>query len=199
MQRSELNALIVRNIGDLEAAFERIESDIDPFLNNESWKTLKSALEKAEYFFEDSKKSDERWFAPRSWLDADEDSDPWFKLWVCDSGVFYSSIASYIAPKSNRDAIGIQWRCDCLYLRDYKRILIDHAKDLEKIEQAGFHRDGIDIYFPISFDADKLAEGFKEGNFSEALSPIAKAAEALELAMPAFQRLRDAIVAKAEG
>ena len=72
-------------------------------------------------------------------------------------------------------------------------------EELHQIEQSGFRRDGNNIYLPISFDAAKLAEGLKEGNLAEALIPIARAAEALQNVQPSFQRLRDAIVAKAKG
>jgi hypothetical protein len=106
-------------------------------------------------------------------------------------------LAHYVAAPSEQDAIGIRWFYNSLYVRDYKAILAAHSDELEQIEQAGFHRDGNSIYLPVSFDIAKVAEGFKEGDLSEALAPIAKAAEALEKARPAFQRLRDVMVAKA--
>lgn len=197
MEASELDALIASNIGDLEAALARVEETIDPTLNSEAWATLKQALHNAEYHFDDGDNPDEAWFVPRSWLDKDGDSDPWFRLTARDGSALETWLACYVSPRTEREAIGIQWYNNSLYVRDYKIILDVYLEDLRQIEQAGFRRDGNKIYLPISFDAAELAEGFKEGDLTEALAPIWEAAEALEEARPSFQRLRDAIVAKA--
>ena len=195
MEENELDALIASNIGDLEAALTRVHENIDPKLNAEAWSTLKHALHDAEYHFDDDDDLNASWFVPRSWLDEDGDSDPWFRLTARDGSSLETWLACYVAPRSEREAIGIQWYND-QYVSDYKAVLSAHLEDLHQIEQAGFHRDGNNIYLPISFDAGKLSEGFREGNLTEALSPIVRAAEALESARPAFQRLRDAMVAR---
>lgn len=199
MEASELDALITSNISDLEAALARVEDAIDPTLNSEAWNTLKQALHNAEYHFDDGDDPDEAWFVPRSWLDEDSDSDPWFRLTARDGSALETWLACYVAPRTEREAIGIQWYNNSLYVRDYKIILDTKSEELSNIEQVGFRRDGTHIYLPISFDATKLAEGFREGDLTEALAPIWRAAEALEKARPSFQRLRDAIVAKARG
>jgi hypothetical protein len=199
VEASELDALIAGNIGDLEAALARVEETIDPTLNSEAWTTLKQALHNAEYHFDDGDNPDEAWFVPRSWLDEDGDSDPWFRLTARDGSALETWLACYVAPRTEREAIGIQWYNNSLYVRDYKVILDTYLEELRRIEQAGFRRDGNSLYLPISFDAARLAEGFKEGDLTEALAPIWEAAKALEEARPSFQRLRDAIVAKASG
>lgn len=199
MEASELNALIASNIGDLEAALVRTREIMDPHLNAEAWNMLKHALQGDEYHFEDEEDLDESWFVPASWLDQDGDSDPWFRLSARDGSRFETWLACFVAPRSDREAIGIQWYHQSLYVRDYKAILLAHSAELLEIEQAGFHRDGSDIYLPILFDATKFTEGFKEGDLTEALAPIMSAAEALEKALPSFQSLRDAMVAKAKG
>lgn len=199
MEGGELDALIASNIGDLEAALARVEEKIDPKLNAEAWKTLKQALHAAEYHFEDDDNPNDAWFVPTSWLDKGGDSDPWFRLNARNGSTLQTWLACYVAPRSEREAIGIQWYNSSLYVRDYKAVLEAHVEELQQIELSGFRRDGNDIYLPITFDASKLAEGFREGNLNEALAPIATAAEALEKARPSFQRLRDAMVAKAKG
>ncbi|HYI39158.1 MAG TPA: hypothetical protein VE053_02445 [Allosphingosinicella sp.] len=199
MEANELDALIVGNIGDLEAALGRIETKIDPKLNAEAWTVLKHSLHDADYYFDDGDSPDDAWFVPRSWLDEEGDSDPWFQLTACDGSALETWLACYAAPRSEREAIGIQWYNNSLYVRDYKAILVAHQEELHQIELAGFRRDGNNIYLPISFDSAKLAEGFREGSLTEALAPITSAAEALEKARSSFQRLRDAMVAKAKG
>jgi hypothetical protein len=199
MDTSSLDALIVANIGELEAAIARVKVGIDPKLNAEAWDTLKRALSHANYHFEDDNDPDDAWFAPGSWLDDAGDSDPWFRLTARDGSARETWLACYADPKSNSEAIGIQWYCDKIYVRDYKAILDAHVEQLDQIGQAGFVRDGTRIYFPISFDAVKISDGFREGDLTEALAPISSAAEALEMARPSFQSLRDAIVLKAKG
>jgi hypothetical protein len=201
MEQNELDALIVANIGDLEAALVRATEKTDLIINSSAWEILKTSLSGGEYFFEDDEDSDpeETWFAPVSWLDEDEDSDPWFRLTAGDASNFQTWLACYAAPRSEMEAIGIHWYTDKLYIRDYKAILSTHTSDLEKIEQAGFRRDGYRIFLPIFFDVSKLSEGFRNGDLTEALQPIVLAAEALMRAEPSFQRLRDSIVAKTKG
>ncbi|MGV2497492.1 hypothetical protein [Pelagerythrobacter aerophilus] len=196
MEQDELDALISENIADLELALTRVEEVIDPRLNEAAWKALKRGLADEDYHFEDDDDLDGAWFAPRTWLDKDKDSDPWFRLTADDSD-HRTWLASYIAPRTDREAIGIQWYHDNLYVKDYKQILEAHADDLRDIESAGFRRDGNRIYLPIQFDAQKIAQGLRNDDLAEAMEPVLRAAEALLAAREAFQHLRDAMVAKA--
>lgn len=196
MEQNDLDALIADNICDLELALTRVEEVIDPRVNEAAWDALKQALADADYHFEDDDDLDEAWFAPRTWLDKDKDSDPWFRL-TADDSHHRTWLASYIAPRTDREAIGIQWYHDNLYVKDYKQILEAHAGDLRDIERAGFRRDGNRIYLPIEFDTQKIAEGLSNDDLAEAMEPVVRAAEALLVASEAFQRLRDAMVAKA--
>ena len=196
MGQNELNALIAENIADLELSFNHVEAVIDPRLNEAAWDALKRALSDDDYHFSDGDSLDDAWFAPRTWLDKDMDSDPWFRL-TADDSHYRTSLASYIAPRTDREAIGIQWYHDSLYVKDYRQILETHADDLRLIEQAGFRRDGNRIFLPIAFDTKKVVDGFRNDDLAEALEPVARAAEALLGVSQAFQRLRDAMVAKA--
>ncbi len=199
MDANELDALIVTNISDLEAAIHRVSEKIDPRVNSEAWEILQRALSHADYHFEGDDDLDDAWFAPRAWLDKEGDSDPWFALNARDGSALETWLACYVAPGTEREAIGIQWYYNNLYARDYNAILESHLNELQLIEQAGFHRDDKSIYLPISFDSAEFAEGFRQGDLTEALAPVAAAAEALEQARPSFQRLRDAMIAKAKG
>ncbi|QSB46249.1 hypothetical protein IDJ81_13730 [Tsuneonella flava] len=76
-------------------------------------------------------------------------------------------------------------------------ILAAHTDDLRVIERAGFRRDGNEIYLPIEFDIKKIADGLRNDDLAEAMEPVVRAAKALLVAGEAFQRLRDAMVAKA--
>ena len=193
---NELNALITENIADLELSFNHVEATIDPRLNEAAWNALKRALADDDYHFNDEINLDDAWFSPRSWLDSNMDSDPWFGL-SADESHYRTWLASYVAPRTDREAIGIQWYHNSLYVKDYKQILDAHADDLRLIERAGFRRDGNRIFLPIEFDIKKIVEGFRIDDLAEALEPVARAAEALLGVSEAFQRLRDAMVSKA--
>jgi hypothetical protein len=107
VEAGELDALIASNIGDLEAALARVHAKIDPELNAEAWNTLKLVLHHAEYHFKDGKDPDEAWFAAKSWLDEDGDSDPWFRLTARDASALKTWLACYVAPGSECEAMGI--------------------------------------------------------------------------------------------
>jgi hypothetical protein len=199
MDANELDALIAANIGDLEAVIRRVSEKIDPRVNSEAWQSLKKALSHSDFHFDDGDDPDDAWFAPRSWLNEEGDSDPWFELNARDGSGLDTWLACYVAPGTEREAIGIQWHYNNLYARDYSAILESHLDELRLIEQAGFHRDGKSIYLPISFSVAEFEEGFRQGDLTEALAPVAVAAVALEQALPSFQRLRDAMIAKAKG
>ncbi|MCV0386102.1 MAG: hypothetical protein K5821_06675 [Nitrobacter sp.] len=196
MAENNLDALIAKNIGNLEASIRRIEEEIDPRINAAAWDALKSALKNEDFFFEDGDDPDESWFAPRSWI-INEDSDPWFELSARDGSQLDTWLACYCEPRNEREAIGIQWYYNNLYVRDYKAILETHKDDLKNIEAAGFRRDGNDIYLPIEFDQNAIAKGFAEGDLRDAMAPISRAVAALGEIMQSFQNLRDAMVAKA--
>lgn len=196
MSQDELGAVISRNVGDLEQAITHVKESMDPKINTAAWEALQRALRDEDFHFDDGDDPDSRWFAPRGWL-IEEDSDPWFELSVRDGDDLETWLATYCAPRSEKEAIGIQWYYDNLYVRDYKAILEEYADDLKAIELAGFRRDGNDIYLPIDFDSEAIADGFGQGNLKDAMEPIAAAAQVLIDALPHFQKLRDAIVAKA--
>lgn len=196
MEQNELNALISENIADLESALTRADLVIDPCVNKAAWEALQRGLSDEDYHFADGDDPDDAWFAPRTWLDRDKDSDPFFRLTADDSDN-RTWLASYTASKTDREAIGIQWYHDNLYVKDYKQILEAHTDDLRDIERAGFRRDGNRIYLPIQFDSKKIAEGLRNEDLAEAMEPVVRAAKALLNAREAFQHLRDAMVAKA--
>lgn len=198
MSREELGAVISKNVGDLEQAIRHVQENMDPKINSAAWEVLEQALRDKDFHFEEGEDPDDAWFAPRSWL-IDGDSDPWFELSVRDGDDLETWLASYCAPPSEKQAIGIQWYYDNLYVRDYKAILEEHAGDLKAIELAGFRRDGNDIYLPIDFDQEAIAEGFAQGDLKDAMEPISAAAKVLVDTLPHFQNLRDAIAAKAKG
>jgi len=196
MEQNELDALISENIADLELALTRVDEVIDPRLNKAAWEALQRGLADGDYHFEDDDDLDECWFAPRTWLNKDKDSDPWFRL-TADDSQHRTWLASYTSPRTDREAIAIQWCHNNLYVKDYKQILAAHTDDLRNIERAGFRRDGNRIYLPIEFDSQKIAEGLRSEDLAEAMEPVVRAARALLNACEAFQHLRDAMVAKA--
>lgn len=198
MEKHNLDALIATNISDLEAAFTYVDDKIDPKLNAAAWDTLKRALGKEDFYFHDDEDPDKAWFAPTGWLDENRDSDPWFRLSARDGSDLYSWLACFVSPITERQAIGIQWYYNCLYVKDFVGVLENNQDSLLRIDQSGFRRDGNYIYLPIEFEQDKVAEGLAAGDLTEALEPIAVAAVAFIDAMPAFSKIRDAMIAKAD-
>lgn len=195
----ELDCLIVNNIADLEASLTRATDEIDVRLNAEAWSTLKRALGEDDWYFEDAKEPTDAWFAPRAWLEKDEngdlDADPWFRLKPLDARREYHSwLAHYVAPKSDREQMAIVWCWHRFYVEQYKAASTKADKELQTIRDLGFHQDGRELFYPIDFKPDVMAEGFQQGDLKAALEPIARAAELLNRAIGPFTRFRAKLI-----
>ena len=196
----DLDFIIVKNIGDLEASLKRAKNEIDVRLNDEAWDTLKQALGDSSWYFDDDEGPSESWFAPRDWLTNDDsgeaDADPWFRLKPLDDGKrkFDTWVAHYVAAASERQQMAIVWCWHRFYVGDYKAASTKAQKELQTMRDLGFRQDGRDLFFPIAFDADALATGFQEGELKTALEPISRAASVLARAIEPFSAFRDALL-----
>lgn len=195
----ELDAIIVHNIGDLEASLKRAKVEIDARLNGEAWDSLKQALGEDAWYFEDDEEPSDSWFAPRDWLtknkDGEDDADPWFRLKPLDGKrEFHTWLGHYIAPKSDRQQMALVWCWHRFYVEDYKAASNEAEHELCAIRELGFHQDGRELFYPISFDAKLMAEGFREGDLKAALDPIARAADVLRRATIPFSGFREALL-----
>lgn len=198
----ELDFIIIKNIGDLEASLKRAKDEIDARLNSEAWETLKQALGGDGWYFEDGDDPSDAWFAPRDWLtkskNGDVDADPWFRLKPLDGKrEFHTWLAHYVAPKSDRQQVAIVWCWQRFYVEDYKAASAKAHQGLQAIRELGFHQDGRELFYPISFDADVMAEGFQAGDLKSALDPIARAADVLARAIEPFTAFRAALLKQA--
>lgn len=198
----ELDALIVGNIGDLEASIKRAKEDIDERLNSAAWEELKRALGEDQWYFEDGEDPGDAWFAPRSWLveddDGDVDADPWFRLKPLDGKREYDTwVAHYVAPRTNRQQIAIVWCWHRFYVSDYKAAAEEAQQDIQAIVDLGFLQDGRELFLPLNFDVNAMVEGFREGDLVQALVPICNGAETLVGASSHFSKFRSALIAKA--
>ncbi|MFW2449220.1 MAG: hypothetical protein ACN4E6_18020 [Qipengyuania pacifica] len=191
----ELDFVIVKNIGDLETSVRRAEEEIDVRLNGEAWATLKQSLGTDAWYFEDAEEPSDAWFAPRDWLETDEngdlDADPWFRLKPLDvKRGYHTWLAHYAAPKTDREQMAIVWCWHRFYVDQYKAAATKADRDLQTIRDIGFHQDGRELFYPITFDVDALAEGFRHGDLKAALEPITRAAELLKQAVEPFAKFR---------
>lgn len=194
----ELDAIIVQNIGDLEASINRTKERIDARLNEEAWKVLKHALGQEEWHFEEFGDFD-NWFAPRSWLTADDagddDADPWFRFGPLDTPRELGTwTGRYLSAKNNRQKMAFIFCWDRFYVDDYKAAASEAAEELKQINHLGFHQDGRDIYLPLSFESNLMADGFRDNDLRFALEPIVRAVTVLKATKKHFDALRLAML-----
>lgn len=195
MTEVNIDSLIVRNIADLEAAIVRTRDEIDPKLNYEGLSALERALGDS-WFFKHDKDPEEAWFAPCRWLEDQEEPDPYFALTTAHANEYKTWLAQYVAPTSDRQKVGIYWYSRLLNTSNYKLVMDGAVQELEFIRAAGFMLDEKKIYLPIEFDRELIAQGFETDDFTEAFTPIEKAAGVLQTAMEGFKALRDKMLAK---
>lgn len=195
--KRKLDALIVRNVGDLEASLRRALTQIDSALNGAAWDALKATLGERDWHFEDDREPDDRWFAPRQWLDKEGDADPWFRLMPLDrANVFETWLAHYVAPADDRQKFSLLWCWHRFYVTDYKAAAEAAAVEIEAIRSLGFRQDGRELFLPIEFDPEAIARAFETGDFKEALEPIGAAANVLSQAVEHFTSFRAQLLKK---
>jgi len=198
-EASDLDALIVKHIGDLEAARRRIDEVVDPRLLREvsvimeNWAAGLGWVHK----FEDDEQSIS--VAPEDWIKRDKDGKinwwfPWFELSSIDADgdlVSASHLAEFLALEDSSTCKALSFCQDVLGKKVWRNLLKKTAKEMQALRDLGFEvddREGL-VNFPVRLDLEVLKTSFEENDFEEALAPVSAALDRVRQAMPHFQLL----------
>lgn len=196
---NKLDALIVRNITDIEAAMNRASDHIDKKLHSAVQEIFEECSERYGLNIEDSSEFEGLWVASEDWRDlSDEESDLkyYIDLWFThldDRGVSHESWLSCFL-NSNDNPIGIFVDREGVPNKIWKNLWGNDQfiTVCGKLESKGFIVDkGRKLmWLKIIIDSEKLAQAFEDGgDLSEALGPISNAFEIAMSAKPELDEI----------
>jgi hypothetical protein len=195
VDKARLNALIVRNIADIEAAYAKANDEIKTELEEatdaifqkvakmrDGWKTANSnTLESC-------------WLAPIEWKSNDDEETDSYDLYLGLYPVFGTDdtwLSRFANERSDKCAIFI-WSH---LLSDNKLRKLSRSTEFEHLAEQllpfGFTYDkkGGWTALMISIDQEKLALGFENEDISSALEPIERALENIIKARPILDKI----------
>lgn len=179
----ELDALIVRNIGDIGAAANRAKLTLDPRLWTEAGAVLKGVAAANGWLGHADGDAEEAWLSHEDWLTTEDDSeDPPFYLTMNERAepgapAEWTWLASFTGAWPNRGSMGLFVADDRLKPGAWKRQLRSAEDIVGDLVERGFRYDGStgDLYVPFLVEADLLAMAFEDDAFDVALRPLADA------------------------
>lgn len=206
--QAELDALVIRNIGDIEAAMKHAIEVLDPRVWEEVGKALVGACEPRTHYASADAEGREVWLADRSWLvsnslSTDPDADFWLGLDQRTSlgGEGENSwLASFTASGPNGATVAL-WVDQKIVGKPRWKKIVRSADDLiEELHAAGFdvvEDDDRKLCIPVSFERDALVAAFTSEDFVSAMRPLTDAVHKAITATPLLERLRALVLAAA--
>lgn len=179
----ELDALIVRNIGDIGAAAYRAKSQIDPRLWVESGMIVTAAAAEIGGIGHADAAEETAWLTHPDWLPAGDDvNDPSFYLVLnerTEPGVDaeWTWLASFIGAWPGHSSMGLFVADNRIRHGAWKKQLRSNGVLVDALVARGFRYNGPtgDLYIPFLVDAELLAKAFEEDTFEAALQPLDEA------------------------
>lgn len=179
----ELDALIVRNIGDIGAAANRAEREIDPRLWLESGFIVTAAANAMGGIVHADAAERKVWLTHPDWLEGGHDVDqPQFYLELTEReepGVEaeWTWLASFTGAWPGRSTIGMFVVDDRLKFGAWKKQLRSAVEVVDALVTRGFRYDSSTghLYVPFLIDAELLAKAFEQDSFETALKPLSQA------------------------
>tara|TARA_B100001179_G_scaffold229057_1_gene214120 strand:+ start:448 stop:1065 length:618 start_codon:yes stop_codon:yes gene_type:complete len=193
---SVLDALVTRNIGDIEGALLHARKLGHELLDEIAARLRQDLGEgwEAEADLEDDGNPVK--FAKTSWREPDaslgdgyvfnfnekpgpneETDETWFST-LLNAGPNGASIAIYL------------WSDTFWAKRRWRKLVQQEAKTVEKLLEAGFRQDDdLWIYIPLVLHTDELAKGYEQGDLETALMPVSQIAEVIKSTLPQLEAL----------
>ena len=192
-----LSALIVRNIGEMEAAVRFADERIDTRL----WQEIANFLEEKPdipgcYSRADGEDKEiylsfDDWQTPDG---DDEERDFWLSLEEYGESKkdCFSWLVKFLGVSSVSSSVGLIFRIneDIIKRAKLKRYLKDEAELVSSLEKAGFSYDGEGVfYIPVVLNADVISNAFQNDDFSTAFDNLYTAWQTVAAAEEPLQLL----------
>lgn len=182
---AQLDALIVRNIGDVEAAHSRAIDEIDQRIWNEMSATVELAVQAKDGWLGHFSVADihvdaDVNFYASEWRDNANKVRFWFQLEEItgpDGEAPASWVAKAVGDNQQGAFLGLVFDQDVFEgrTRPLLKVMKENHKLRENLANLGFGEKDNRIYLPVKLDQEILAQAFAEDIFDEALAPLSKA------------------------
>jgi hypothetical protein len=175
-----LAALLVRNIGDIEAAINTAENILDKRLLDEIKQAAEISSNQAwEVKFDEGEVVR---LTRQDWL-AGEGEDIWLQfdeLAGANGESDWTWIAEATASGPNGATFGLFLRQELITPPRFNRLLNNNSELTALLRKAGFERDasGKQLFIRITIDREALAQAFEKDDFDAALKPVQAAVKA---------------------
>lgn len=207
-EATTLDALIVKHIGDLEAARRRIGEKIDPRLTEESSLMMRKRADKLGWVHKvfDSDSNDSKiCVAPEEWIRRDQGGGvaTWLLYFQLSSSsadgelAAYSELAEFLGLDNGSTRKALSFFCDALKPKELRLLLSNNADTVQALRGLGFEVDErkLTILLPVRLDSSALQQGFQNDDLGDALAPVGAAIDLAVQALPHFQVLAKAALA----
>lgn len=198
-KNANLDALVIRNINDIEAAMNHAIEQISPRVWQEVGRTVLDVCKDQPLQGFVEAEDEEVWLADSMWLRPGKhghDADFWLGLdeRTSASGKNENSwLANFVAsgPEGSTMAFWLDQRI--VGKSAWKKILKTNDDVLSSLRDCGFAFDEDDdrkLCLPLELDREKLAVAFETDDFDLVMEPVTVAVGSLVEALPHLQRLR---------
>jgi hypothetical protein len=196
----ELDALVIRNIADIEAAMNHAIKEIGPRIWEEVARVTQEMCDSETWITASDIANDDLWFADRSWLMADQRKpkpDFWLgldeRLSEIDEGE-NSWLATFVASGPNGATMAFWLDQRILGAGAWKKLVKANDALVAELRGLGFSVDDDDdrrLYLPVVLDRELLARSFETEDFDLVMEPARIAVANATKAAPVLVRLRE--------
>ena len=198
-----LDALVIRNIADIEAAIVHAQLEIGPVIWREAAKTAQTLCE-GDWTVVVDADDDELRLADRSWMThgtRKPKADFSIRLYERvprDGDGENTWLATFVASGPNGATMAF-WIEQTIATPSVWRKLVKTSEGIvAELRALGFSIDDDDdrrLYLPVVLDREALARAFETDDFDEVMKPVATAVGNVMAAAPVLTRLRSAAMA----
>lgn len=202
----ELDALVIRNIADIEAAMNHAKMEIGPRIWEQVARVMQEICDAEAWVAVSDVANDDLWFAHRSWLMADQrkpKADFWIGLdeRLSESGEDENSwLSTFVANGPNGATMAFWLNQRILGAGAWKKLVKANDGLVAELRGLGFSVDDDDdrrLYLPVVLDRELLARSFETEDFDVVIEPARIAIVDATKAAPVLVRLRELALAAA--
>lgn len=196
-----LDALIIRNIADIEAAMKHAQEEIGPRVWEEVARVMQEECDADPWIAVADVEDEDVWFTDRGWLMPDQrkpKADFWLGLDERTDGGNEgenSWLAAFVAGGPNGATMAFWLDQRILGPGAWKKLVKSSDGVVAELRGLGFSVDDDDdrrLYLPVVLDREALASAFETEDFDAVLAPIKVAVGNAISAAPVLARLREA-------
>jgi hypothetical protein len=202
----ELDALVIRNIADIEAAMNHAKNEIGPRIWEQVAQVTQETCDAQAWLAFSDVANDDVWFAHQSWLMADQ-RKPRADFWIglderlSETGEDENSwVATFVASGPNGATMAFWLKQQILGAGAWKKLVKANHALVAELRGLGFAVDDDDdrrLYLPVVLDRELLARSFETEDFDVVMEPARIAVANATKAAPVLVRLRELALAAA--